>query len=152
MTAAELVRTALEAGLRLEPRPGGVLHVTPRERLTPTLREALRAHKAAVLAVLEERQARTVLGVDWTRVSLYALDRILEVAIPWSDVSLVIAPGCRIASQLRARDPKPGRVWCTCEVLDLLLTGVPPEDALKVVQAKMVLNGAIAGVRQEGQP
>jgi hypothetical protein len=32
-------------------------------------------------------------------------------------------------------------VWCVCEVLDLLLTGVPPEDARKVAEARLLFDG-----------
>ena len=89
------------------------------------------------------------LSVDWDRVSLYRLDKVLEVAVPWADVPLILAPGCRSARELRDRDQKPGRVWCTCEVLDLLLTNVPCEDARKIGEAKLVFGGTVAGVRAE---
>lgn len=141
MTAQELVAAVRAAGLRLEARPGDVLHVAPRDRLTPPLREALRAHKTAVLAVLRGRVNGGARGADWTRVPLHALDRVLEVAVPWSDVRLVIAPGCRVARELRSQEPRPGRVWCACELADLLLSGVSPEDARKVAGARLAFDG-----------
>jgi hypothetical protein len=144
VSAAELVALAEKAGLLLEPREGGVLHVAPRERLTPALREALAAMKSEVLAVLRGRS----LGVDWTRIRLHDLDRVLELAVPWADVPLILAPGCRIARALRESDPRPGRVWCTCEILDLLLTGIGPEDARRIAEAKLMLNGNVGGARR----
>jgi len=144
VTAHDLISEAEARGLRLEARPGGVLHVAPRERLTPALREALRASKPDVLAVLRGR----ALGTDWSRVSLYQLNRVLEVAVPWADVPLILAPGCRIARELRARDPKPGRVWCVCEALDLLLAGVTPEDARKVGDARLLLDSQAVQVER----
>lgn len=66
---------------------------------------------------------------------------MLEIAVPWSDVPLILAPGCRIARELRERDSRPGRVWCVCEALDLLLTGVTPQDARKVGEARLLFNG-----------
>ncbi len=147
MTAAELIADLEARGAHVRER-AGALAVSPAGVLQDAEREALRAHKAAVLALLRERQARTVAGTDWSRVSLYTLDRVLEVAVPWSDVPLILAPGCRIARELRERDPKPGRVWCVCEVL--LLTGVTPDDARKVAEAKLMFGGAVVGARQLG--
>ncbi len=98
-------------------------------------------HKAAVLALLREGKARSIAGADWTRVSLSALDRVLEVAVPWADVPLILAPGCRVARELRERDSKPGRVWCVCEALDLLYAGVTPQDARKVGEARLLFDG-----------
>lgn len=65
MTAEDLVAAAEAAGLTLEPREGGVLRVAPRERLSLALREAeaLRAHKAEILALLRQRQTQEALGV-----------------------------------------------------------------------------------------
>lgn len=142
-----LVQTAEAVGLRLEPRPGGILHVEPRGRLTPTLREALRAAKAEILSYLQAR----ALGVDWSRVSLYQLDRVLAIAVPWADMPLILAPGCRVARELRAQDQRPGRVWCTCEVLDLLFSGVTPQDARTVGEVKLAMAGVLLGA-QKGRP
>jgi len=146
VTAAALVEALEARGARLSERDGDLV-VKPRGILQEADREVLRAHKAAVLAVLRAR----ALGTDWSRVSLYQLDRVLEVAVPWTDVPLILAPGCRLARELRDRDPRPGRVWCTCEVLDLLLSGVTPENARKVAEAKLGLGGAVVGARRLGQ-
>lgn len=142
-TIADLVATAEAAGLVLTPRPGGALYVAPRERITPALREALRSAKAEVITYIMTRDFET----DWTRVRLADLDRIIEVAVPWSDVNLIIAPGCRIADGLRATDSTPGRVWCVCEVLDLLLIKATPTEAREVAEAKITLGGRVTAVR-----
>lgn len=148
MTAEALIADLEARGARLSEREDGALVITPRVVLEDAEREALRAHKAAVLALLRERQARTVAGTDWSRVSLYTLDRVLEVAVPWSDVPLILAPGCRITRELRAQDPHPGRVWCACELADLLLTGVTPADARKVAETKLAVAGAVVGAQR----
>ena len=83
--------------------------------------------------------------------SLPALDRVLEVAVPWADLPLIVAPGCRIARELRDREARPGRVWCVCEALDLLLTGVKPEDARKVAEARLTLDAPAVRVTSEGE-
>jgi len=146
VTAAAFIEKLRARGLYLE-LDGPALVIEAEEgaaRMTPDEREALKALKPEVIAFLRGR----TLGTDWTRVSLYQLDRVLELSVPWSDVRLIIAPGCRLARELRARDPKPGRVWCTCEVLDLLLTGITPEEAWKVAEAKLALAGAVVGARR----
>ena len=145
MTAEALVAAAEAAGLQLQPKPDGKLHVVPRDRLTPDLRAALVASKADVLAYLRGRS----LGVEWSRVSLYQLDRVLEVEVPWADYRLVIAPGCRIARELRAQDALPGRVWCVCGVLDLLLSGVTPEDVRKIAETRLVLDAEQLEIRKK---
>jgi hypothetical protein len=108
----------------------GSLAFAPRSKVTQADREALLAHKAALLALVRSRTAQVA------RLNLWSLDRVVEVAVPWSDVRLLIAPGCRVARELRASDSKPGRVWCCCEVIDLLLSGLTPEDARKVGQTR----------------
>jgi hypothetical protein len=77
---------------------------------------------------------------------------VLELAVPWSDVRLLIAPGCRTARELRATDPRPGRVWCACEVLDLLFSGVAPEDARKITEERVTFDATLAGTtKAEGR-
>lgn len=142
MTALELVADLESRGALLAER-NGALTIAPRHVLRDADRAALRRHKESVLALLRGRTLRP----DWARVTIYDLSRVLEVAVPWSDVRLILAPGCRVARQLRETDPRPGRVWCTCEVLDLLLTGVTPEDARKVAEAKVLMGGAVVGVK-----
>ncbi|MHB1666767.1 MAG: TubC N-terminal docking domain-related protein [Thiomonas sp.] len=53
MNAMTLIRELKAAGLTLDPAPDG-LHVTPKTRITPELREHIRAHKAEILAALQQ--------------------------------------------------------------------------------------------------
>lgn len=149
MSAASELLAALERrGIRLRVEGERLAYEAPAGTLRDGDRKALLTHKAAVLGLLRERQARTVEGVDWSRVSLHQLDRVLEIGVPWADVPLILAPGCRIAHSLRAQDPQPGRVWCTCEVLDLLMTGVTCEDARRVADARLTLDGPAVRIRR----
>lgn len=142
MTPDQVVLGLEARGLRLE-LDGADVMVRPVTSITADDVEVLTKNKAAVVALLRGRSA----GVDWSMVSLYQLDRVLEIAIPYSDTNLIIAPGCRIAGQLRAQDPTPGRVWCVCEVLDLLLIGASPEHARAVAEAKIAFGARIGSVR-----
>src|SRR5574341_839121 len=128
---------ALEArGVRLRANGDRLVYEAPAGALTDADREVLKAAKPAVLAYLRSQRASSTTDVNWSRVSLYQLDRALEVAVPWADVPLILAPGCRIARELRTQDPNPGRVCCVCEVLDLLLSGVTPADARALATAR----------------
>jgi hypothetical protein len=138
VNAAELLHDLEARGVRVREREGAVV-LAPAKLARPADLNALRAHKAAVLLILRTR----ALGTDWSRVSLQELDRVLEVAVPWSDLSLILAPGCRVARELRDRDPKPGRVWCVCEVIDLLLAAVTPGDARTIAEAKLDFAGSV---------
>jgi hypothetical protein len=134
-TVADFVGQLEARGVILRERDGG-LAARPARAITPTEREVLAMMKDDILSYLRGRP----FGAAWDKVSLYKLDKILEVAVPWSDVQLLIAPGCKVAKELRAHDPKPGRIWCTCEILDLLLTNVPPEDARKIAEARLLFD------------
>lgn len=150
MTAAGLLADLEARGARVTER-AGALTVSPAVVLQDADRAALRAHKAAVLDLLRERRARAVpAGTDWRRVRLTDLHHVLDIAVPWTDVPLILAPGCRIARELRALAPRPGRVWCVCEVLDLILSGVTPDDAPKIAEAKVLFTGAVLGARRLG--
>ena len=140
MTPAALVASLEARGAHLLV-DGVDLVVRPAAAVTPEDVKNLKKLKAEVLSVLRSRD----LSADWSKVNLHQLDRVLEVAVPWCDVPLILAPGCRIARDLRARDLKPGRVWCTCEVLDLLLTGVMPEDTRRIGETKLGFSGAVVG-------
>lgn len=147
MTPLELLSDLEDRGVRLQAAGDWITFEAPRGVLQDAEREALRAHKAAVLALLRGRQARGVAGVDRAKFALWQLDRVLEIAVPWADVPLILAPGCRIARELRERETRSaGRVWCVCEALDLLLTNVPPDDARKIAEAKLLFGGTMAGV------
>lgn len=147
MTPEELLAQVEARGVRVLERLGS-LAVSPVGVLLDAEREALRSHKAEVIRVLRVR----ALGLTWSRLSLYSLDRVLEVEVPWSDQRLIIAPGCRVARELRAVDRKPGRIWCACEVLDLLLTNVTPDDARRIAEAKVELGGTTESVLADPPP
>ena len=151
MNVTALVADLVARGVRLAEKGSGSLVVSPRGALRPGELETLKANKASVLAYLRERHRVVADATDLRRVSLYDLRQVVEVAVPWADVPLLIAPGCRKARELRARDPKPGRVWCTCEVLDLLLSSVPPDDARKIAEAKLLMAGELRGVVRKEQ-
>ncbi len=136
--AARLLDDLTLRGVRLRVDGEVLSFEAPVGTLTTADREALRAHKVAVLGLLRERQAKIL--ADVIHVPLRALTRVLEVAVPWADVPLLIAPGCRVARELRQADSRPGRVWCVCEVLDLLLTNVPPDDARKIAEARLTFD------------
>jgi hypothetical protein len=141
LTAAQVVADLEARGVTVTER-GGFIVLRPPEAVTSADVAILKASKAEVISVLRGR----AIGTDWTTVNLWQLDKVLEVAVPWSDVRLLIAPGCRIARQLRATDPKPGRVWCSCEILDLLLSGVTPEDARKIAATRLDFDATLRGV------
>ncbi len=143
MTAAAILDRLEARGISVTPR-GESLAIRPAGALGPGEREALIALKTDILAILRGR----ALGVDWTAVELQSLNRVLEVSVPWSEVHLIIAPGCRVARQLRAADSKPGRVWCVCEVLDLLLTAVPPKDAQSLAMSRLAFDAGWVGARK----
>jgi hypothetical protein len=148
MTAVAELVTGLERRGAILTVDGPHLVIRPPSVVTPQVLETLKARKPEVVTFLRERQARDLLA-NVAKVKLRDLTRILEVAVDWCDVPLLIAPGCRIAKDLRSADPKPGRVWCVCEVLDLLLTSVPPEDAQRIGEAKVMFAGSVTGARRE---
>ena len=148
MTVPEFVRQLEGQGFRLRVQ-GSNLIINPARRVTSTIKETLAELGPEIARHLHHRQTPRVVGVDWSRVGLYQLDRVLEVAVPWSDVRLVIVPGCKIARRLRATDPKPGRIWCVCEVSDLLLSGVTPEDARKIAATRLMFDATLDGVTRE---
>jgi hypothetical protein len=129
----------------------GNLVITPRQALREDERAALREHKPAVLALLRERSTS---GTDRARdpadvagVSLYRLDRIIEIAVPGLRETLFIVPGPAQARELEAEGIARGRIWDTAEVLDLLLAGVTPEDARRLVEAKITTGAVVVGAR-----
>jgi hypothetical protein len=141
LTAAQLLAAVEQRGVVLIPE-GGRLRV--RGVLDADLLDALRVQKPAILALLKQRDAMLP---EITQVSLYPIDKVVEVAVPWADVTFFIAPGCRMAHQL-AEQFGWGRGWCTCEILDLVVAAVRPADARKVGEAKVFMNGAVTSARR----
>jgi hypothetical protein len=144
VTVHDVIRGLESRGAALRLREDGGIGIRPKGVATPTELEVLTTMREEAAAILRGRP----FGAAWDKVSLYELDKVLEVAVPWSDVRLVIAPGCRVAAELRGQDPKPGCVWCTCEVLDLLLSGVGPEDARAIAGARLIFDAPLAGLRK----
>ena len=150
MNAGEIVAEVEARGVRLQPRDNAIA-VMPGGVLEDAEREALRAHKAAVLAFLQERTEQQVQEVALK--SLWSLDRTLEIAVPWWPETLFLVPGPGVARQLAAEGISPGRIWTTAEALDLLLTGVSPDDARCIAETKLTMAGTVVGAwrtRAEG--
>jgi hypothetical protein len=143
VTAQELLDTLRARGVRLRVKGDRLAYEAPPATLTPGYRNALVTMKPEILEILRAEPT-----TDWTRVSLWDLDKVLELAVPWSDVRLLIAPGCRVARKLRASDPRPGRVWCLCEVADILLSGVRPADAQKIGVTKIAFDAVLTESRK----
>ena len=65
MTGAALLAELRAAGFQLEALPGARIAVTPASRMTPEIRERIRAHKAALLEVLERPEVTTPSSCGW---------------------------------------------------------------------------------------
>jgi len=141
VTALELLRDLEARGVQLHLKPGDrFAYVAPEGALAESDLSALREHKGQVLGLLRARAEGTFEGVAGT--SLWALDRVVEVEVPWHNETLFFSPGPGRTQQLEDEGISRGRVWCTCELLDLLLTGVTPEDARAIAEAKLAFGGA----------
>jgi hypothetical protein len=153
MTAATAILADLESrGVRVVERDGNLV-ITPRQALREDERQALREHKPAVLALLRERQPRvdqipnagepSDRTADVAALSLYQLDRIIEIAVPALRQTLFIVPGPAQARELEAEGIGRGRIWDTAEVLDLLLAGVTAQDARSLAEMKLGIAGTV---------
>ena len=123
---------------------GEELVLRPARAVTAADVAALRERKAEILGLLRARD----LGADWRAISLYEVDKIVELRIPGFETTLILCPGCRVAQELRKTDSQPGRIWCVCEVIDLVTSGVTPGDARAVAQARVLFDAQGTGVRQ----
>ena len=75
MTVLDIYRHALHLGLRLEPREGDRLAVTPAAKAPPDFVEVLRQHKAELLALLEAQAANlTPDCAPWLHVARQVLE------------------------------------------------------------------------------
>jgi hypothetical protein len=136
--APEQLLTTLEAkGVRVSEQDGR-LAVSPPGVLSEDERNAIRAHKPALLALVRERAGQPL--PDITRVSLWKLDKIVEFRVPWYDQTLYLAPGCRVARRL-ADQYGAARVRCVCRVLDFFAMG----DASACQEAAAVFRGRVVG-------
>lgn len=146
MTAADVIADLEARGVRLQATGQGLDYEAPEGALRPSDLEALRAHKAAILALLRERPERA--AEDVSRTSLWSLDRIVELAVPWWPETLFIVPGPVHARKLKAEGVSPGRIWDVAEPLDLLLVGVTPDDARSVAEERLRTAGTIVTARK----
>jgi len=153
LEVGDVIRGLEARGATVSVRRDGALTVRPKGVATPDEIEVLGRLRKEAVGYLFWTAGRTedlIAGLDWSRAKLHDVNEaLLEISVPWSGVRLVIAPGCRIARELRASDLSPGRVWCACEVIDLLLSGVTPEDARAVAEARLALEAEHLGVRKE---
>jgi hypothetical protein len=105
--------------------------------------------KRLVEAIRASKAKEAVVDIDITKLSMGKLTKVLELAVPWCAQSVFIAPGCHIARRLAEVHGR-GRVWCTCEVLDMLLSHVSPDEARKIAEAKLTFDGAVSCLPQGG--
>lgn len=145
MTASEVLSGLRRRGVKLWPAGQRLRYAAPEGLLTAADLAALAEAKAAVLELLEAELATL------PALRLAALDRVLEVAVPWAELPLLFVPSCRVAERLRASEASPGRVWCTCELRELLLTGLEPAEARAVAEAKAVLDGRLVAAARESE-
>ena len=147
MTAAELVADIERRGVRLTPHPdGGALVAEPKGALTPTERAELINRKPEVLALLRNRRHAELIA-EAARWPLWKLPAPVEVFVPWAPVTIFIVPGPGLARQLEEDGIGRGRIWTASEVLDLLLTNVPRDDARSIAEAKFMFAGTLKGTQ-----
>jgi hypothetical protein len=90
-------------GLHLEARGAGKLHVQPREALTPARRQAILAHKPALLAALGLEARIRAMAVRWDYAPaelVWALNAAAAEPAVWLDC--VVADEESAAKQKRA--------------------------------------------------
>jgi hypothetical protein len=125
VTADEVLTTAQRAGIRLFAEGDQLRYRAPKGVLTPELRHALVAHKAALLAVLQEaeEERRDIMGAD---------DVPAAITRAGLDEPLIIGSLCprcredgRIAYLYVRRE---GILWCT----RCLRKGAPGCSAMSV--------------------
>jgi hypothetical protein len=139
VTAAQAVAEARRHGCRLKLEDGRpVLYGRPGSLPEPIL-DTLKANRESVAALLATEEPPAPLP-EVARVSLYQLDKVLEIVVPWSDQTLFLAPGCRVARQLAERYGQ-NHVRCVCAVLDFFLRG----DAPAILEAARLFDGRIDG-------
>ncbi len=72
---------------------------------------------------------------------------LLEVRVPWLDVTLWFVPEERNADALVREDVSRGRVWTATEVMDVMAISERTSEALRTIAlAKLTFDGDIAAV------
>jgi hypothetical protein len=76
---------------------------------------------------------------------------LLEVRVPWLDVTLWFVPEERDAEALVRDGVNRGRVWTATELMAVMAIGGRTSEALRpIALAKLTFDGDIAAVRSEG--
>ena len=89
MTPAVLLQTLEQVGAVLTPQPDGALRCkAPKDALTHVMRADLRQHKAALVALLKERDARTLPPVPCLVHDAIFFERQGEGLICWKCIVL----------------------------------------------------------------
>jgi hypothetical protein len=150
VTAADVFRQAAVAGVILAPGPTGIRARASTGTVPDRIKDLVREHREALVEVLRAdpeagRRAADLLAAEVPlpvilRTKITALDKILEVSVPWADQTLFLAPGCKVAARLSTEFGR-GRVWCVCELLDLVFSGIRGEDLKKVMDIKLTFDG-----------
>ena len=144
MTAVEIIANLEARGISLElDESCGFVIETNGPRPTPDDMVALRAEKDEIVDALRARQAAPATErplPEPLEMPLHKLTNILVLDVPWCAQPVYIAPGCGVARRL-ARGHGHGRVWCVCEVLDLLFSRISPSDARKIAEGKLMFDG-----------
>jgi len=71
--------------------------------------------------------------------------RVVEFACPFAPVTMLLVPHPRFIPALTARGIPRGRMWLADEVRDLINAHVTRDDLAKIVEAKLLLDGFVAG-------
>ena len=131
-------------GLTLAPEGMGV-RVAPKSVLTPELREAVRTHKADLLAALSVE----------TRVLEMPLSQFeregcpIEIEVPGFPETLWFVPGDRERDTLVNRGISHGRIWTARELMELWKApSLTQEQAQSLARIKAQFEGEVVSVEQ----
>jgi len=77
--------------------------------------------------------------------------QLLEVVVPWLDVTLWMVPTDRDAAALMAEGVQRGRIWTAGELMQFMaIADRTPEVVKTLTHAKLELGGEITEVRPRG--
>lgn len=99
--------------------------------------------------ITSDLELTTILAMPLDR---FARDgQLLEVRVPWLDVTLWFVPEEREAEALVRDGVSRGRVWTAPELMDVMAISKRTSEALQTIAlAKLALDGDIAGARWSG--
>jgi hypothetical protein len=73
---------------------------------------------------------------------------LLEVRVPWLDVTLWMVPAARDVSRLMAEGVRRGRIWTAAELMQFMsIADRTPEGVKTITHAKVELDAEISDVR-----